>query len=409
MKMRTASIAGACFLLLGAAGCSKPESQDAGAFSAGGPKSIPSIVLKPKSHGEELRYVTYGPDGKTVSQTRIEYVNGNTAMLYHRADGSLRERIEHYPADKKGKRALRATTLYEADGKTVLYDRTVAPDGVTTERTATLIAKGRHELHYYQKDGKTLVHRRLVEGKRLARDEEFRTDGTLSKLMVRDPRGVIELTEYASDGATRLMTTIKSDSPYAPVKRFVFHPSNGFLHMRIEYSSYQIKVEYLRPDGTLEQMRIFRATTQEVTVYDTKGKPLFAQDWRGDTKDGDFLSMENPSLQEVAEYGADGTVIRRITFHPDGTTPKQVKIPAPGNYASGTYRHYREDGTLEKEEVKESWNKVTSEKSFEQKEGVKEVFPPDFLKPQPLVKPPVLAGVLMPIEPDYERCGEDGC
>lgn len=403
MKMRTAAIAGACFLL-SFTGCSGNNGDAQTSLSQRAPSALPSVILKPQPAGEEVRFVTYGPDGKMAKETRIEYVNGNTAMLYHRGDGTVRERIEHYRQDKNGNRALRATTLYDADGKTVLYDRTLYPDGITTERTATLIGKERYELNQFHKDGKTLFRRRLVERGRLSQDEEFRGDGTRSKLTEKDSNGS-SVTEFAKDGATRVMTTFTPDSRYAPVRR-VIYGADGLEAMRVEYSSNQIKVDYLRHDGTLEQVRTFSSYEWEVTVYDTNGKPLFLQKWRGQIKDKNWLDIEKPVLSEVEEFAPDGTVKRRITFYPDGVTPKTVKLPAPGNYASGTYRYFREDGTLEKEEVKESWDKVTSTKEYEQKDGVKEAVPPELLKSLPVRKPPVLAQ--MPLEPKYE-CGPAGC
>lgn len=406
MKMQTAASAVACFLLLGlAAGCSRNDGKTDPKFDTQSHDRLPAVVLKPHKAGEEVRFVTYGSDGKTVKETRIEYVNGNTAMLHYRGDGTLRERIEHYPADKKGNRALRATTLYDVDGKTVVYDRTLYRDGLTTERTATLIGKERYELNQFQKDGKTLVHRRLVEKGKLKQDKEFRLDGTLAKLMHKDVAGVTTVTEFKEDGLTRVMTTTTPDSPYSAVKRHIF-AADGSVSMEIEYTSYDITVSYLKR-GTIVQKRRFSGSGWEVTVYDTNGNKLFAQKWSGEIKDKNWLDMEKPVLTEVEEFKPNGDVARRITFYPDGKTPKMVKEPAPGNYAAGTYRYFREDGTLEKEEVKESWNKITSEKTFEQKDDVKEVIPPDFFKPQPLSKPPVLSK--MPIEPDYEHCGHEGC
>lgn len=405
MKMRTAASAVACFLLLVlACGCSRNDGKTDTTFDTQAHGRLPAVVLKPHKDGEEVRFVTYGPDGKTVKETRIEYVNGNTAVLYHRGDGTLRERIEHYPADKKENRALRATTLYDADGKTVLYDRILFPDGVTTERTATLIGKERYELNQFQKNGKTLVHRRLVEKGKLKQEEVFRLDGTLAKLMHRES-GVTAVTEFKEDGLTRVMTTMTPESPYATVKRHVF-AADGSVAMVIEYSSHEISVSYLER-GAIVQKRKFSASGWEVTVYDTNGNKLFAQKWSGQIKDKNWLEMEKPVLTEIEEFQPNGDVRRRITFYPDGKTPKMVKEPAPGNYASGTYRYFREDGTLEKEEVKESWNKVTSEKKFEPKDDIKEVIPPDFMKPQPMTKPPILSK--MPLEPDYESCGREGC
>jgi hypothetical protein len=166
-----------------------------------------------------------------------------------------------------------------------------------------------------------------------------------------------------------------------------------------------VEVEYRRSDGTLAEKRNYTSYSGlTVTVYDQAGKPRYRQEWRGTPPNGDFTDARDYKLRTIEELDSDGKTVREIQLYDDGKTVKQVTIKDGVNYYSGTYRYFRPDGTLEKEEIKEDYQNVKETKEFKPEDNVRETVPAEYFWQSSRPRPKLLSQ--MPVEQPYRYYGD---
>ncbi len=403
--MKFASIVSAMVLLLVLSGCRKePVDLSQTQFPSGDLRTKVELLRSRDHKGGRVRVVRLSDDKTTVTGAEIEYENGVTEFEEYRVDGSLREITGFYPlAGKSNKRTPSRSVLYDRDGKTVLFERTMRTDG-TTERLNRSRSDGGFEIETFYPDGKTAQTRTVVSRfKDVLLEETFRANGKLETQRRRLDYSDYEIVEFRENGRRSSVTTGGSNR-WSPIEKIVFAADGVMVEMKIRYTSSSVDVEYRRSDGTLAEKRSYsQYGSVTVTVCGADGKPQFRQEWRGSSS-AEWTDATGYKLREIDELNSDGVVTKEIELYDDGVTVKKVRVTDGGNYYSGTYRYFRPDGTLEKEEVKEDYDKVKETKEFKQEEGIKEKLPDNYFKLPERVQPKLLS--VMPESEPYNPYGE---
>jgi len=355
--------------------------------------------------GGRVRVVLLNEDKTRVTGAEIEYENGVTEIEEYREDGTLRELTGMYPlADAKStKRTPSRSVLYDKDGKTVLFERISRPDG-TTESLNRSRSGGGFETEIFYADGKTTKTRTVLSSSReVLLEETFRANGKLEVQRRKLGYSEYEVVEFRENG-TRSSATTSGSNRWSPIDKYVFAADGVLIEMKIRYTSYSVEVEYRREDGTLAEKRSYSPYgSMTVTVCGPDGKPQFRQEWRG-TAATEWTDASGYKLRSIEELKPDGTIVREIELHDDGVTAKKIRTRDGVNYYSGTYRYFRPDGTLEKEEIKENYDKVKETKEFTPEEGIKETLPENYLKLPKRTQPKLLSE--MPQAQPYNQYGE---
>lgn len=309
-------------------GCSKKE--DASSTSTPPPQQVNPqkvrVELRPPESGERLRRHIYGADGVTEIEMQIEYADGRMGYQYFRKDGTLKESKETHP----GGRTVKHHALYAADGTTVIAEEKYRIDG-TMETEFKQLPDGSKRTASYRLDGKTLGSVEVI--------------GADSSKVT---------TYYRKDGTT-LWAVVKI-------------PVNGLRE--IEY--------YGETTGKLDHVRVYRADNgMNVTIYRPDGTVSHKQSWRQSYQGWWYRSY---TLESVVEYAADGTTpVRELKMTYDGRSVDEAyTFNSDGSKAS--VRHFRADGTLEKEEFLDAAGKVTKTETHRADEGIRESVEADRLK-----------------------------
>lgn len=404
--MKLFSIVSTMVLLLVLSGCRK-ESVDISQTEFPSHLRTKVELLRARDNkGGRVRVVILNEDKTKVVGAEVEYENGVTEFEEYREDGSLRELTGFYPLSPDGqstKRIPSRSVLFDKDGKTVLFERLSRTDG-TTESLNRSRSDGGFETETFYPDGKTTKTRKLVNAyKDVVLEETYRSNGKLETQRRKMAYSEYETTEFRSDG-TRLSVTTGGANRWSPVDKVIFAEDGVMVEQKIRYTGYSVDVEYRRTDGTLAEKRHYTSYGScTVTVYGTDGKPQFRQEWRG-SPGSEWTDASGYKLRTVEELKPDGSVAREIEVYDDGVTVKKVVIKDGVNWYSGTFRYFRPDGTLEKEEVKENYDSVKDTKEFKQEEGIKETVPDEFFKLPKRTQPKLLSE--MPIEQPYYPYGD---
>lgn len=363
-------------------------------------------LAKDKSgSGGRVRFLVYSDDGSKLIAAENQYGDGVTEYEQFREDGTLREVNAFYPlAPNATVRVPKRTALYDKNGKTLLFERIQRRDG-TAESSKRNRADGGFETETFHADGKTTSLRRVVSAKgEVTLEETFRPNGKLETQTRKVGHDDTETTEYRENGSRSSVTT-RGANRWSPVEKVVFDSDGLMVEQKIRYTSLSIEVEYRRPDGTLAEKRSYSSYGGvTITTYGDDGKPRYRQEWRGSRAGDDWTDMSKLRVTEVDELKPDGTVSREIEFYDDGKTVKKTRVRDGAHYFSGTYRYFRPDGTLEKEEVKEDHEKVKEKKEFKPEENIKEALPEEYLKLSPRPHPKMLS--VMPEEEPYNPYGD---
>lgn len=402
--MKLASIVCTMVLLLVLSGCKKEAADIAQTDFPSQLRTKVELLRSRDNKGGRVRVVILNEDKTKVTGAEVEYENGVTEIEEYREDGSLREVTGFYPADGKStKRMPSRNVLFDKDGKTVLFERLSRPDG-TTESFNRSRSDGGFEAETFYPDGKTTKTRKVFSSsKDVMLEESYRANGKLETQRRKLSYYEYETVEFRENG-TRLSSTTSGTSRWSPVEKIVFADDGVMVEQKIRYTSYSVEVEYRRTDGTLAEKRSYSSYGScTVTVYGADGKPQFRQEWRG-TPATEWTDASGYKLREIEELKPDGTVLRDIELYDDGVTVKQITTKDGVNYYSGTYRYFRPDGTLEKEEVKENYDKVKETKEFKPEDNIKEKLPDEFLKLSRRPQPKLLS--VMPSAQPYYPYGE---
>lgn len=354
--------------------------------------------------GGRVRSLVYSADQTRLVAAENHYGDGVTEYEQYRDDGTLREVNGFYPlADTAKQRRLKRTVLFDKNGKTVLFERVLRPDG-TAESYNRSRPDGGFESETLYPDGKTTKTHKVVSASgAVTLEESYRPSGRLEMQTRKVGYGETEITEYRENGS-RLSVTTRGANRWSPVEKFVFDSDGVMVEQKVRYTSSSVDVEYRRSDGTLAEKRSYSSYSGvTVTTYGEDGKPRYRQEWRGSRSGDDWTDMSKLRVTEVDELKPDGSVSREIEFHDDGKTVKKTHV-RDGGYYSGAYRYFRPDGTLEKEEVKESYDKVKESKEFKPENNIRETVPDEYLKLSPRPHPKMLS--VMPEEEPYNPYGE---
>lgn len=356
------------------------------------------VKAPPASTLEDIRYITYASkDSTTPEEEQIEYKSGVTGYIFYRADGTIRETTEYWPAaEGSTQRQLKSGSLRTDDGANFLSDRTFRKDG-TREREGKRLADGSYQIDFYFANGTQLERHQIVSaaGKPLLEQVYFDTGAMRSFTQV-DSTGKMTITSYFLDGKTESITIVPN-SYWENTTATYYFPDGVTVARKIEWSSYQVAVQYNRPDGTQRlyyQETIYSSGSAAWTRYDAKGFPTVRMSYRVETKVDSVTGkpVKTYLLREIEELNASGKVIREIGFAADGVTPSHVFIPKPpGSYWGGIRKTMRADGSIEKVEEKNSNGDVVSTKTYTAADNVRENFPGSWLvRPveDPLPTPP---------------------
>jgi len=360
--------------------------------------------------GGRVRYILYNEEMTKKIGVENQYPDGVTEFEYYREDGTLREINGFYPLDPDGKdttRKPRRTVLFDKNGKTVLFERITRIDG-TAEMYNRSRADGGFETELFYPDGKTTKNRKVTSSSgEVTLEETYRQNGRLETQMRKISYYEYETTEFRENG-TRLSVTTRGSSRWSPVYKTVFAADGIQVEMKAQYTSWSVEVEYRRPDGTLAEKRNYSSYgSMTVTTYGPDGKAQWRQEWRGTPVSGDWTDTTNYRITRIEEVKPDGyTATREIELYDDGKTVKKIRIRDGVNYYSGTNKYFRPDGTLEKEEVQEDYNKVKDTKEFKPEENIRETLPDEYLKLTPRQRPKLLTQMPEEMPYEYQQYGE---
>lgn len=356
--------------------------------------------------GGRVRFLVYNEERTKLIGAENQFGDGSTEYEDYRDDGTLRELNGFYPASKDGtgQPKVKRTVLFDSNGKTVLFERLLRPDG-TIEMLSRSRVDGGKETETFFPDGKTTKLHKIVTARgEVTLEEVYRQNGKLEMQTRKVGYDTTEITEYRENGA-RLSVTTRGSNRWSPVEVVVFDSDGIMVEQKIRYSSSQVEVEYRRADGTLAEKRSYsRYSGVTVTTYGADGKPQYRQEWRNSAAGDNFTDMSKARLTKIEELKPDGTVEREIELRDDGKSVKSTRVRDGVSYYSGTYRYFREDGTLEKEEVKEDYNTVKETKEFTPEDNIRETVPEERLKLSERPHPKMLS--VMPEEQPFNPYGE---
>ncbi len=354
------------------------------------------VKLIAAEKGGEVRRQFYDQrDPERLIKEEVER-QGYLDVLYYGPNGKLKELCGYYPQEGSKALQLRRSVFYEADGKTVLLERDLRKDG-TLEQTLRTRPDGAEETEKFFADGKQVQVRRIEsQAKGLVLEEKFSADGTLEKVSKRIATGY-QVTVYRPSGS-RLSCTTRGEEVDDPVFYVQYREDGDSVEMRVKYSVSQIDVSYYRKEGTLAEERSFPSDEHcTFVIYGEDGKARYRQRWRransysGYSDPNQWTETNGFVLEKIEELNGDGAVLREIEFYEDGKTPFQIRFPVQGKlWWAGKTRHFRRDGTLEKEEIRDDDGAVKETKDFKPEDKVKENIPDEFFKLGDRAKPPVI-------------------
>jgi hypothetical protein len=243
-------------------------------------KTQTRIELRPDSEREDIRYVYMADDKKTKTLTQIEYRNGVTSYVFHRADGTAREMKEFYPAAEgdtttKGSpaaRQLKSQVAFDTDGKSYVSHVTFRLDG-SKERQGERTASGQYQTKWFFEDG-VAVNRLRVFGsdKTLFSEDEYRKDGTLAS-QSRRPNSYELVTKFFNE--TGKLTHEFTENRWNGLSG-TFYNADGTVRAKFSDSSYRLVVSYY--DKGLVWLEVeYQSDRMEITEYAPNDKPLYRQ------------------------------------------------------------------------------------------------------------------------------------
>lgn len=354
------------------------------------------VTLKAPASGEAIGFRTYPEQGGSYPEAlQSELLNGNTDFVKFSADGTPLSNEEYYPAGSAGaSRQLRFSTLRAPDGS-FISDRSFRPDG-TKIRTGQLRTDGLYEIHQFYADGSNVWKHQLVKGQKTpVLEEVFYPSGKLQSLTEINENSSGQVKRYYESGAMESVTTLPKDA-WDAITSVYFYPNGQTVRLEVLYQSLGTSAKYYRDNGTLRMTfdEMFSSTGGKITwtFFDSEGNPSYQQMYFIEKATVSGKETRVYRLKEVTELNAKGEATRTITFRGDGQTPEKVVVSTPaGHQWGGIFRTFREDGTLEKEEIRNLEGKVTKEAAFTSAQGVKEVFPAEYLTmPNDELPPPPL-------------------
>jgi hypothetical protein len=281
-------------------------------------KPTERVELMPDSSPEFLRRHFTDANGFEV-ETRIEYRNGDRAIVKFRAD-QTQETFKRTAKD--------GTVLIEqnfaADGKSIVSGRELRPDG-TLKWQATQDSSGAVTTVTYWYDGKTVFSERTAA----------------------TPGGAWTGTYFRKDGKIWVK---RSGSTASATDREEQYTVDGKLYAVIEQKGTEMIATLYRADGTVQYKQHMVTTTSSYgSGYTYK------------------------TMATVDEFDTDGkTLVRTLVMNSGGYTVASVIHPNADGTA--TVRTLRWDGVVTHEEVRDSSGKIISQKNVDPAANIKEQY-----------------------------------
>lgn len=393
-------------------GCSS-RSQNDTEDGAGFPtRNLSRVELPPDESQIEVRVVNRSDNGQRIKNILTEFRNGVTEWKFFRENETLELIVQHYPVGENtpenSKRRLRMTLVYDEDGKTLLYERAYREDG-TAAVFGSRRADGNFRRENFFPDGKIPATIEIIDKSGLVLIEQiFKTDGMIDQVVRRDKRGNTVTEDYRENGTLETVTS-RPRSNHGPVERTFFSESGLEVVLFVRFNSSSVHVRYYQNGEVVEERDVFRTGFVNVSTKDKKGN-LLVRRYSGKPGSPNWADTRDLQLKGLQEHNGDGKLIREIKFHEDGRTPKEIRYPDTSNtiYKS-LYKYFREDGTLEKEEYKESYNETRDEKEYTPEDNIREEIPEEYFDLPEREAPKLLSQ--MPEEANYgcENCCGEGC
>jgi antitoxin component YwqK of YwqJK toxin-antitoxin module len=299
-------------------------------------KTEQRIELPGSSSSQDVRTVTYAPDGVTPISARIEFRDGKVATATYHSNGAVKEWTEYYQVSMDGKRQLRLRATL-SDAERYISDELYRPDG-TLERQGREVNREFYDASWFFEDGKTVSRHKNIKldaEKTVLLDEKFRRTGTLLSQRRQHSDGKIVLTTFGEVGLPTAQWTTNKNYRYGAFYE-QYYEDGVNVRIKARFDPYSSVTTLLRRDGTVEQVRgrdrYFN--TLRVEVADAKEKVVLRQIWRFTTGD------EGKLLRQV--FDVHNGNVREMQLYPDGKTVQWT-------IENGVERLYRKDGTLEQE------------------------------------------------------------
>lgn len=280
-----------------------------------------SLYLFPEGKKELSRELAYFPDSRVIKSIRVEYADGGSLLVEFRPDGSATMLRQYYPA-LDGAPVLARSIDYGADGR-VIRSAFLREDG-SLKAAGRAETSGLFEQLEYAGDGRTIVAQRDFDARgEIVYFRDFESPDNHSEKQTL-PNGTTVSVEFREDG-TRLSRTL--DLGYYVGDQVLFFGDDGVTVTTVVFRKRTISAFYLRPDGSLSQVREFTSGGgMTVTVYgpgvrvDPLDSSLAApasgavvrQHWRknygSDSQSREFV------LERVEQIDAAGKVVTRYKF-----------------------------------------------------------------------------------------------
>ena len=405
---RTLAISLVFFLVVG---CSDSNKQsDRNKF----PTRTNVQVYLPDDEAEIIAsFVVKSEDGTYDQFVFVEYRDGVSEKRTYRANQTIRELVQLYPASLglvEGNRKPKRTMLFDKDGKTVLFERVTRPDG-TVEVNGSRRADGYFRREFFFADGKKLQYLRIVaKNGDIVVEQEYRPNGRIARVMQSTGYGGTVTEIYREDGSLEYVEK-RGPNEWDSVEKHFYDTSNRKT-LEVTYTSSSISVKYYEDGKVVEERSVYNygygsSGSAHVYTNDKDGKRI-TKYYSGE-HNGDWTDISGYDLKTVTETGADGKDKRIIEFYDDQRTPKVIKYPdGPGSIYKTRYKHYRPDGTLEREYYKEDYKTTKDEKEYTVEDNIREEIPEHFFE-RSKRKSPELLKVMPANHPGCEYCGGEGC
>lgn len=418
-------------------GCSRKEAEPA-------PNNFPQhlndrVVLKEVKAKEKIRFVHYLPDGVTKKAADVEYVDGQSAHIEYRPDGTMSEASIFHPLKKdETERRLFRHIEFDKDGIGYLSERLMTDSG-KLQRFGKRIGKEEYEVYLFAPEkervipmdnGFTIIFRyqtrqQLFKKVEVEQPPPYYWFGPSPfppvdpsappkkkwKLVVekifRDSTAVIEKEiEHLDNGGESVKLFTEggvlashrvSDKWNSEINTTHFYEDGKTVKLKTVQRSWNVSATAYRKDGTVELEYVFGYNDDmTVTGYDAQGKTKFKQEWSYDHSETDNAgnSKRIYKLKTVTEIDPSGNAKRTIDFHDDGKTPKTVTTPGPGNTGTTIWsgprvvKGYRPDGTLEKVETYGQGSSPDKTENHKQEEGLRETIDPELVAPHSFAENP---------------------
>lgn len=356
-------------------------------------------LLPPDSRNEILRRVLYASDGFTRQRLVVYFTNGDTGVTIFHSDGSLDVYRYHptetdidWKASKLSDKNLKFWLRISTDGKSVKDERLWDVNG-NLIRVGLRLPSGGFQVQGFYSDGKPFENSLYSIGGVLESQLTYWQNGKPKIVFKQANAQTKEWSSFAEDGKKIAWSKMDGGNERGEF----FHEDGVTVRMRyvkeFTWAYYSgnstVTATYYDRTGAQTQSRLYRHGSFTVTTPKIGSTPAFAQNWRVlDTKRAfpAILAPDNVALDNISIARFEG-LDNAVIYMKDG---KVFSVRGDRKSSSGSVetvvRHYRPDGTLEKELVRAGG--TPKERTFTGDSGGRISLPGAFLSGPPSDLPP---------------------